>query len=106
MVLTPATLNECFHDHGIAGEHISSDERELLGLVVVIRIFGVLDGVLDQLLERVTLANEFNELRVAATAAEHYKPVLLVEELLNGAALLLVEQLIDLYVSSLIENKV
>jgi len=72
----------------------------LLGLVVVIRIFGVLDGVLDQLLERVTLANEFNELRVAATAAEHYKPVLLVEELLNGAALLLVEQLIDLYVSS------
>ena len=72
----------------------------LLGLVVVVRILRVFDGVLNQLLERVLLANELDELRVATAAAEHHKPVLFVQELLDGAAILLVQKLVDLDVSS------
>ena len=76
----------------------------LLGLVMVVGVLRVLDGVLNQLLERVALADKFNEFGVAATTAEHDESVLLVEELLNRAALLLVQQLVDFNVSSIEKN--
>ena len=42
----------------------------LVGLVVVVGIFGVLNGVLDELLQSFSLAYELNELRDTATAAQ------------------------------------
>ena len=63
----------------------------LFGLVLVVRVAGVLDGVLDQLLQRVLLADELDEFGLATAAAEHDELFLLHEELLDGAALLLVE---------------
>jgi hypothetical protein len=63
----------------------------LFGLVLVVGVAGVLDGVLDQLLQRVLLADELDEFGLATAAAEHDELFLLHEELLDGAALLLVE---------------
>ena len=60
----------------------------------------MLDRVLDQLLQGFALADEFNELWDAATAAEDYELVFFEEEILDGAALLLVQELVDLLVSS------
>jgi len=45
---------------------------------MVVGILRVFDRVIDQLLQCVALANELDELGVAATTAKHHKPVLLV----------------------------
>ena len=58
------------------------------------------DGVLNQLLQSVLLAHEFDELWLVASAAHDYQLFLLVEELLDGAAIFLVKKLVDLSVSS------
>lgn len=79
LVLAPSALDQRLHDHGIAGKYISRKVRELLSLVVVVRITRVLDRVLDQLLERCLLANELNQLGLAASAAENYKSLFFVE---------------------------
>ena len=57
-------------------------------------------GVLNQLLQRVLLAHEFDELGLIASAAHDDQLFLLVEELLDGAAIFLVKKLVDLSVSS------
>ena len=45
---------------------------------MIVGILWVLDRVLNQLLERVALANEFNELWVTTTAAKYDQPVFFV----------------------------
>jgi len=75
-------------------------------LIVVVGVDGVLDTVLYELLKGAFLADELDEFWDAAAAAEHNQLFLLEKELLNGAALLLVKQLVDLHVASLTENKV
>ena len=67
---------------------------------MIVRVLGVLDGVLDQLLQRVALAHKLDELGNAATAAKHSELLLLKEQVLNCAAFLLVQELLDLHVSS------
>ena len=67
---------------------------------MIVRVLGVLDGVLDQLLQRVALAHKLDELGNAATAAEHDELLFLKEQLFNSAALFLVQDLVDLNVSS------
>lgn len=106
LFLAPAALNESLHDHGVAGKNISREVWELLGLVVIIWVLRVLDGVLDQLLKRSLLTNELDKFGLATSSTENDEPFLFVEELLDCAALLLVQKLVDLYVSSLVEYKV
>ena len=91
LILAPTAFDQGLHDHGIAGENVSCKVRELFGLVVVVRVLRIFDRVLDQLLKSCLLANELDELGLAATTAEDHEALLLVEEFLNGAALLLVE---------------
>ena len=76
----------------------------LVSLIVVVGIFGMLDRVLDQLLQGFALADEFNELGDAAAAAEDDELVFLEEQILDGAALLLVQELIDLLVTSVAQK--
>ena len=73
----------------------------LMCLIVVVRVDGVLNTVLDELLEGAFLADELDKFGDAAAAAEHNQLFLLEKELLNGAALLLVKQLVDLHVASI-----
>ena len=67
---------------------------------MVVRVLGRVDCVLDQFLERGSLADELDELRDAATSAEHHELFLLEKQLLDGAAILLVQKLVDLDVAS------
>ena len=67
---------------------------------MIVGVLGVLDGVLDQFDQRFALADELDELRDATAAAKHGELFLLEQEVLNGAALLLVQELLDLHVSS------
>ena len=64
----------------------------------------MLNRVLDQLLQGFALTDEFDELRDATAATEHYKLVFLEEEILNGTTFLLVQELVDLLVTSESEN--
>ena len=73
-----------------------------MSLVVIIRILWVLDTVCDKFFESALLANEFDELGYAAGAAEHDQLFLLEEQLLDRAALLLTQQLVDLHVASIV----
>ena len=91
LILAPTAFDQGFHDHGIAAKNVSRKVRELFGLVMVVRVLRIFDRVLDQLLKSCLLANELDELGLAATTAEDHEALLLVEEFLNGAALLLVE---------------
>ena len=67
---------------------------------MIVGVLGVLDGVLDQFDQRFALADELDKLRDATAAAKHGELFLLKQEVLNGAALLLVQELLDLHVSS------
>ena len=79
----------------------SAAPRDLLvSLVVVVRILGLLDAVLDQFLERGLLANELDQFWNAATSAQHNEPLLLEKQLFDRAAFFLVEKLINFYVAS------
>ena len=71
---------------------------------MIVRVLGVLDGVLDQLLQRVALAHKLDELGNAATAAKHSQLLLLEKKVLNRAAFLLVQELLDLHVSSTVKK--
>ena len=73
----------------------------LVSLVMVVGVDRVLDTVLDELLEGTSLADELDELGDAASAAKHNQLFLLKKELFDGAALFLVEQLVDLHVASI-----
>ena len=70
-------------------------------LVMVVRVLRVLHRILDQFLECLPLADELDELGDAAAAAKHYQLFLFEQELFNRAALLLVQELIDLHVASI-----
>ena len=59
-----------------------------------------LNGIVNELLECLALADELNQFRDAATAAKHHKFFLLLKELFDCATFLLVEKLVDLDVSS------
>lgn len=71
-------------------------------LVVIVRISRLLDGVLDKLLECPALTDEFYEFGNATATAKHNKFLFFQEELLNRAALVLIQELINLYVASVI----
>ena len=60
----------------------------------------MLNGVCYELLECRALAHEFDQLGNAAAAAEHDELLFLKEQLFNSAALFLVQDLVDLNVSS------
>ena len=74
-------------------------------LVVVVGVDGLLDAVLDELLKRALLADELDEFGDATTAAQYDQLFLLEKELFDGAALLLIEQLVDLHVASKTSNE-
>ena len=76
-----------------------------MGLIVIIRILWVLDTVRDKFFEGALLADEFDELGYAASAAEHNQLFLFEEQLLDRAALLLAQQLVDLHVASIGHSK-
>ena len=86
--------------HSVRCEHVRGEEWELVRLVVIVRVLGVLHGISDELLECRALAHKLDKFGNAAAATEHDKLFLLEEQLLDRAALLLVQDLIDLYVSS------
>ena len=88
-------------DHGVGGEHVGGEEWELVRLVMVVRVLRVLHRILDQFLECLPLADELDELGDAATAAKHNQLFLFEQELFDRAALLLVQELIDLHVASI-----
>ena len=67
---------------------------------MVVGILRVLHGVLDELQESWPLADKLDQFRFAASAAEHDELFLLKEEILDRAALFLVEELLDLHVLS------
>ena len=68
---------------------------------MIVCVLWVLDGVLDKLDECFALTHELNELRDTATAAKHGELLLLKKKLFDGAALFLVEELLDLHVASI-----
>ena len=70
-------------------------------LVMVVRVLRVLHRILDQFLECLPLADELDELGDAAAAAKHYQLFLFEQELFDRAALLLVQELIDFHVASI-----
>lgn len=72
---------------------------------MVVGIAGGLDGVVDQFLECLALANELNQFGDAATSAEHNKFLLFLEKLFDCAAFFLVQKLVDLHVSSVTSIK-
>lgn len=72
---------------------------------MVVGVAGGLNGVVDQFLECLALANELNQFGDAATSAEHNKFLLFLEKLFDCAAFFLVQKLVDLHVSSVIANK-
>ena len=88
-------------DHGVGGEHVGGEEWELVRLVMVVRVLRVLHRILDQFLECLTLADELDEFGDAAAAAKHNQLFLFEQELFDRAALLLVQELIDLHVASI-----
>ena len=98
-MVVPAALEERLEDHGVGGEDVGGEEGELVRLVVVVRVDGRAHRVLDQLLQCSPLAHEFYKFRDATASAEHHKFFLFEEQLLNRAALLLVQQLVDLHIA-------
>ena len=70
-------------------------------LVMVVRVLRVLHRILDQFLECLPLADELDELGDAAAAAKYYQLFLFEQELFDRAALLLIQELIDLHVASI-----
>ena len=70
-------------------------------LVMVVRVLRVLHRILDQFLECLPLADELDELGDAAAAAKHNQLFLFEQELFDRAALLLIQELIDLHVASI-----
>ena len=97
--VVPAALKERLKDHSVGGEDVRGEEGELVRLVVVVRIDWCLDWILDQFLECPSLANKFYKFWDAAASAENHKFFLFKEQLLNRAALLLVQQLVDLHIA-------
>ena len=73
-------------------------------MIMIVCVFRVLNCVLYELLECRALAHEFDKLRNTATAAEHDELLLLKKQLFDSAALLLVQDLVDLDVSSTAKN--
>ena len=73
----------------------------LVSLVMVVGVDRVLDTVLNELFKSASLADELDELGDAASAAKYNQLFLLKKELFDGAALFLVEQLVDLHVASI-----
>ena len=71
-------------------------------LVMVVRVLRVLHRILNQFLECLSLADELDELGDAAAAAKHNQLFLFEQELFDRAALLLVQELIDLHVASIL----
>ena len=67
---------------------------------MVIRIDRLLNAVLNKLLKRALLADELDEFGNTATAAQYNQLFFLEQEFFDGAALLLVEQLVNLDVAS------
>ena len=67
---------------------------------MIVRVLWVLDGVLDEFDECFTLTDELNEFRDTATAAKHGELLFFKKKLFDGAALLLVKELLDLHVAS------
>ena len=55
----------------------------LVSLVVVVWVAGCLDGVIDELLECLTLTDELDKFWDATTAAKHHKFFLLLQELFD-----------------------
>ena len=91
-------------DHGVGGEHVRGEEGELVRLVMVVRVLWVLHRILNQFLECLALADEFDELGDAAAAAKHDQLFFFEQELFDRAALLLVQELIDLHVASIMRK--
>ena len=77
-------------------------EDLLVCLVVIVLVFRMLYRVSNQLLKSRTLANKLNEFGYASTAAQHDKFFLFEKEILDRAAIFLVQQLIDLLVTPII----
>ena len=100
LLVLPATLEDCLEYHRVRCEHVRGKEWELVGLVVIVRVLGVLHGIRDELLECRALAHKLDQFGNAAATAEHDELFLLEEQLLDRTAFLLVQDLIDLYVSS------
>ena len=100
--VVPTALKQRLKDHGVGGEHVGGEEGELVCLVMIVRVLRVLHRILDQFLECLPLADELDELGDAAAAAKHNQLFFLEQELLNRAALLLVQELIDLHVASIL----
>lgn len=69
-------------------------------LVVVVGVAWRLNRILNKFLESRALADKFEKFGDAAATAKHYKFLLLAEKLLDSAAVLLVQKLVDLDVSS------
>ena len=72
---------------------------------MVVGVARVLDGVLNQFLECRALADELNQLGDAPAAAQSHQLVLLEEQLLDRATFLLIEDLVDLSVASIVIEK-
>ena len=71
-------------------------------LVMVVRVLRVLHRILNQFLECLSLADELDELGDAAAATQHDQLFFFEQELFDRAALLLVQELIDLHVASIL----
>lgn len=72
----------------------------LVCLVVVVGVAWILNGVLDQFLECLALANEFDQFWDTAATTENHEFFLLHQEFFDGAAIFLVKKLVDFKISS------
>ena len=76
----------------------------LVSLVVVVRVAGSLNWVLDQLLECSALTNEFDQFRDGTAAAKHDEFFFFKQKFLNGTSFLLVQKLVDFHVASIVNE--
>ena len=89
-LVLPATLEDRLEYHRVRCEHVRGKEWELVGLVVIVRVLGVLHGIRDELLECRALAHKLDQFGNAAATTEHDELFLLEEQLLDRTAFLLV----------------
>lgn len=73
----------------------------LVSLVVIVRILRVLHTVGDKFLKSALLTYKFDEFGDTACATQHNQLFLLEQELLDRAAFLLTQKLIDFHVASI-----
>lgn len=76
------------------------DEYLLVGLIVVVGVAWILDGVLDQFLECLPLANKFDQFWDTAATTENHEFLLFHQEFFDGASIFLVKELVDFEISS------